>query len=204
MKTEFNCHCGEIDPANFYKYRSYECKPCLRTKVARGSPKPPMCKCGASDPSLFYKNRRAKCKACVSLHGSAKYREMLADDEKRLAKNRYNLDHQKQNVFRYRCTSARRRAAIKGIPFDIDEAFIKELHLKQGGMCYYSGLMFDLDSRQYSWSIDRIDSSKGYTKDNVVLACTIVNSMKNNLGVKEFRDIVGKIHAHMGRPTHVE
>ena len=35
-------------------------------------------------------------------------------------------------------------------------------------------------------SIERIDSNKGYTKDNVVLVAGIVNSMKNDLSQDEF------------------
>ena len=193
MKTVFNCPCGETDPANFYKYRMYECKLCLRKKVAKGSSKPPACRCGETNPTLFYKNRRSKCKACVALHGSTKYKEMLADDDKRLAKNRYNLDYQKRNVFRYRCATAKRRADTKGITFDLDVAFLKHLHVKQGGKCFYSGITFDLDNPRYTWSIDRVDSSKGYTRDNVVLACSIINSMKNSLNVDEFIEISRRI-----------
>ena len=35
-------------------------------------------------------------------------------------------------------------------------------------------------------SLDRIDSSQGYTEDNVQLVCRIVNIMKNDLSVDEF------------------
>lgn len=37
-------------------------------------------------------------------------------------------------------------------------------------------------------SIDRIDSSKGYTLDNVQLVCNIVNLMKNTLSIDELCD----------------
>lgn len=36
-------------------------------------------------------------------------------------------------------------------------------------------------------SIDRIDSSKGYTKDNIWLICSAVNFMKSNLNLEEFK-----------------
>lgn len=35
-------------------------------------------------------------------------------------------------------------------------------------------------------SIDRIDSTKGYTKDNTQLVCDIVNRMKLDLPMNEF------------------
>ncbi|MEE0616836.1 MAG: hypothetical protein UCP83_06055 [Intestinibacter bartlettii] len=36
-------------------------------------------------------------------------------------------------------------------------------------------------------SIDRIDSSKGYTKNNIWLICSAVNFMKSNLNLEEFK-----------------
>ena len=39
-------------------------------------------------------------------------------------------------------------------------------------------------------SIDRIDSNKGYLKDNVVLVTGLINLMKNDLSDSEFRNII--------------
>ena len=41
----------------------------------------------------------------------------------------------------------------------------------------------------YAYSLDRMDPTKGYTKDNVCLCCWIVNHMKKNLAVDEFKSI---------------
>lgn len=45
----------------------------------------------------------------------------------------------------------------------------------------------------YRASLDRIDSSKGYTKDNVQLVAFIVNYMKNALSESEFLTICNGI-----------
>lgn len=45
-----------------------------------------------------------------------------------------------------------------------------------------------------SLSIDRIDTEKGYTRDNIVLVSSIVNSMKNDLSEIEFFKVVDKIY----------
>ena len=37
----------------------------------------------------------------------------------------------------------------------------------------------------YNLSPDRIDSSKGYTKDNLQFVCNRVNAMKNNMNTEE-------------------
>ena len=42
--------------------------------------------------------------------------------------------------------------------------------------------------------IDRIDSSKGYFKDNVVACCKICNRAKSNLPLAEFKEWVTKVY----------
>ena len=194
MKTEYQCACGETEPLNYYNYRTYECKKCLRGRVAKGSPKPPKCKCGASDPSLFYKNRRSKCKSCVLQSATKKYH---TDPEYRASRYQSARRTMLSNLFKYRCDGASNRAKKYGIDFDISEAFLRELHTLQGGMCHYSGISFIDDSEYYTWSIDRVDNTKGYTKDNIVLVCAIVNSMKNDLSLNEFSDIISNLYCNL-------
>ena len=45
----------------------------------------------------------------------------------------------------------------------------------------------------YVVSVDRVDSNKGYLKDNVVLCCDSVNTMKMKLDTKEFLNICKEI-----------
>jgi hypothetical protein len=49
----------------------------------------------------------------------------------------------------------------------------------------------------YNLSPDRIDSSKGYTKDNLQFVCNRVNAMKNNMNTEELFDFCKKIVEHM-------
>lgn len=46
--------------------------------------------------------------------------------------------------------------------------------------------------------VDRIDSSKGYSKDNCLPCCTICNVMKASLGYDEFLEHVAKILKRRG------
>lgn len=46
----------------------------------------------------------------------------------------------------------------------------------------------------YTNGIDRIDSSKGYTKDNCVPCCSKCNKMKNTYSMEEFLEHIQKIY----------
>jgi hypothetical protein len=44
--------------------------------------------------------------------------------------------------------------------------------------------------------LDRIDSNKGYTKDNVGLTCIQVNIMKMDLGLEVFANYIKNIYEY--------
>jgi hypothetical protein len=58
---------------------------------------------------------------------------------------------------------------------------------QQNGKCFYSGepMTFDKTSNT-TISVDRIDSQKNYTLDNIVFCRKICNTMKNDLPLLEF------------------
>lgn len=81
----------------------------------------------------------------------------------------------------------------RGIEFNISINLINELYKVQNGKCALSGLNITLpksDEHQstgnYTASLDRIDSLKGYTKDNIQWVHKWVNKMKQNLQEDEF------------------
>ena len=64
-----------------------------------------------------------------------------------------------------------------------------EMWNKQEGKCALTGIPMTVTERgrtNTNISLDRIDSNKGYTKDNVHLICSAVNFMKSNLSLDEF------------------
>lgn len=77
--------------------------------------------------------------------------------------------------------------------------YIKDLLIKQNYKCIYSGIGFQNNFRDklaYP-TIDRIDSNNGYVKGNVCICTFIVNMMKNNLTVDQFKDLVTKIYNNL-------
>lgn len=89
-------------------------------------------------------------------------------------------------------TSAKRR----NIEFDITIEFLWDVFLKQGRTCALSGkeLIFGSNKKEEtSASVDRIDSSKGYTEDNVQWVDKTVNVMKWSLSQEDFIEICKQI-----------
>ncbi len=92
---------------------------------------------------------------------------------------------------------ARKNSTIRGKLFTLtlDECF--SLHERVGEKCEISGIEFDLENpkikgkrRPFAASLDRIDSAKGYTFDNVRVVCSIVNQAMNEWGEDPLRILV--------------
>jgi hypothetical protein len=92
---------------------------------------------------------------------------------------------------RYRTSGAEGR----GLPFDLTQ---EEFATLVEQPCHYCGQIGSITtygngntkSPYVHNGLDRVDNTKGYTKDNVVPCCKICNSMKSSLSYKEFVDKV--------------
>lgn len=95
----------------------------------------------------------------------------------------------------------KRRYKDKYIDFDIDAKFLHDLLVKQNYKCALSGIEIAKkttknnlnDPSENTASLDRIDSSKGYTKDNVQWIHKDINKMKNSYNQQYFINICNKI-----------
>lgn len=80
---------------------------------------------------------------------------------------------------------------------------IEEVYQRQQGRCYYTGLemlyannrsaMKKIVNSPLVMSLDRKDSSRGYTKDNVVLCCVFINYAKSDFDYDEFVELLARI-----------
>lgn len=88
------------------------------------------------------------------------------------------------------------REKLKDMEFNITPKFIDDL-LSKNHYCALSGidLSFDISKQMndQNLSIDRIDSSKGYTMDNIQLVDKKINMMKGTLSNEEFIDLCKKV-----------
>ena len=78
-------------------------------------------------------------------------------------------------------------AEIRGIDFQIDPELAWDMYQSQKGKCALSGLEIKFGGfKNQTASLDRIDSSKGYSKNNIQWVHKTVNAMKSNLDEKVF------------------
>jgi hypothetical protein len=110
----------------------------------------------------------------------------------------YQLHKEKINAYRnnYYATLERkfisweRSAKARNIKWELTLEDIKEMPLT----CYYSGVELSLKGCEpNSISLDRLDSSKGYTKDNVVFCTVDINRMKWTITEDHFTEICKQI-----------
>lgn len=70
---------------------------------------------------------------------------------------------------------------------------------QQGGICVYTGLeMTTAPNENHSVSVERIDNEVGYTPENTVLVCNIVNQMKSNIPGEVFYEFCRLVVEHLG------
>lgn len=85
----------------------------------------------------------------------------------------------------------RASAKKRGIPFDLTTTDLDEIGIPV--TCPALGIPIHFNRgtpSDNSISIDRIDSSKGYTKDNIVIVSQRANKLKSNATITEMRDLV--------------
>jgi hypothetical protein len=135
--------------------------------------------------SEFYK--KGPCKVCTDKKNEHYHNENL--NKMRSWRNEYNKlkynelvkSNNLEKILNKKLYNARGHSKKLGRVFDITLEDTLELYRKQQGRCIYSGevmqIKFHCDD---AISIDRIDSSKGYLKDNIVLCCWKTNKLKSD------------------------
>jgi hypothetical protein len=164
------------------------CKSCRKnhrltlnfSSPAAGKRKCPKCEV-EKDVKEYYKDKHSSfglqtyCKKC-SIHNSQVWASTFNGFIKKLYKE---IQH-----------NAKKRS--KDLSFNISIHDITDLYTKQNGKCALSGLTLTYNAlpeenkkehiiNYNNISVDRIDSSKGYEKDNIQLVCAMVNRMKTDM-----------------------
>lgn len=110
----------------------------------------------------------------------------------------FNKIQEGEANFNYIFLSYKHRAKNKKIDFELDKESFRNIIIQKCVYCNQFGKNHrtkrSCNGKFISNGIDRIDSSKGYTKDNIVPCCKICNQMKNNLSLKDFLNHIKNIY----------
>ena len=150
--------------------------------------------------SLF--GRRSFCRECEKIIQNtpekvARRRELelkrRENPEYIKHRNKKDRDRRHSNVDSYKkamLNSAKRRAKEKKLDFNID---ISDIELPK--VCPLLDIPLSINSlnREFSYSLDRIDSSKGYIKGNVWVISDRANRLKNNATLEELILLVNNL-----------
>ncbi len=132
--------------------------------------------------------------------------------QKQLYKGRGNprsLNMSSEDYFFYtRTKELERRARIKKLPFDLDYKDLLELYRAQRGTCHYSQIPLPIKNKGpieiNSLSVDRVDSSKGYTKDNVVLCSHAINMFKSRYSLTDIKTLLQGMYRTMSTTIEIK
>ena len=81
---------------------------------------------------------------------------------------------------------------------DIDAIWLEKQYHKQNGCCFYfSNVLLDPQSvfvsrNPMTMSVERLDDSKGYTKDNEVLTCRFANLGLANTPIEKKKEFISE------------
>lgn len=161
-------HKGEPMP---YKNKEDYIKAYQTRNLKRALSKPVM-HCVVCNREYKYKQGRSKSEACEECY--TKYRSL------------YNLIH-----------SAKYRAGKAGLEFDLDIQWA----INQPNVCKYTGMELTYtnngknytDRKPQTASIDKIDPTKGYTKDNCQIISWWFNCAKQQFSTKEVIELCAKV-----------
>lgn len=138
-----------------------------------------LCKCDCGNEALIRSDllnsgKKTNC-GCINLNPPGKLSKSW--------KGYYDIPQ----VFWYMCKFG---AKVRNIHFDITIEYAWDLFIKQNKKCALTGLELNFGSftkdPSATASLDRIDSSKGYTKDNIQWVHKWINLMKLDFSQDEF------------------
>lgn len=95
--------------------------------------------------------------------------------------------------------NARNSAKKRNQEFSLEVSDIVDFWNEQAGICAYSGREMTLTAGQLNTvSIERIDSTIGYTKGNTILVCQSINRMKSDFTFEDFYELCRDVADFMG------
>ncbi len=118
---------------------------------------------------LYYEQRKEYYKAQNQV-----WRDANKQHRKEHAAKKHK-ERKQRNPELYLWKYAKARSKYDNMDFDLE---LSDIVIPE--VCPYFKVPFQMSDKQLAASLDRIDSTKGYTKDNVRVISYMANRMKNN------------------------
>lgn len=154
-------------------------------------------------------NRKVFCNmSCAASNRNKNMTDEYWKEQYEKQKKKFDIKSQSNNQrdeyspFRFFLNKGRASIIKHKHEIDIDEKYLKEIWEKQKGICPYTGIQMILPPTTHMShqikslkraSLDRIDSSKGYLKDNVEFVCQAINNAKNSYSKSEMMCFIKEI-----------
>ena len=134
--------------------------------------------------------------------GNSRYQKTEHAARMRKARYRKNIDkHREKDRQRWReswesrkISKVRSMCKAKNIDFDLTVDWLEKQFEKQKYKCFYSGVYLDTTKKLFKPTLERLDPSRGYTQDNVVLATYFFNMGRNNAPIEQVYEMIEKIN----------
>jgi hypothetical protein len=98
--------------------------------------------------------------------------------------------------------NAKKSAAKRKQEFSLTISDVVSFWKDQQGICAYSGRVMTLEALKHNTvSIERVDSSKGYTISNTVLVCQAINRMKSDFKYEDFYNLCKDVSVFLGNES---
>lgn len=189
------------DKSTKMSWWNVQCKECDTHKVLSSTSllrKPAYCSSCTNKPRN-YPLKEMQCAACnnVGVVDSRRYVYYCSPRCRRDAANdRYNLSRRSSllGTLKQLLTQAKTRSKRKNICFDLDMSWVQQQLDIYDLKCKRSGLRLTPSREDIAGqhgihpttvSLDRVDSSKGYTKDNTEIVSYIYNISKNRFTTED-------------------
>ena len=126
----------------------------------------------------FSWGRRAKYPYQLSYCNSCKQQQQIN-----------NLNKNIENFLIEKHRRLKQRALKMKINFNISRKYLLNLYNNQNGKCFYTGVKMKVEygtgRSKNSLSVDKIIPENGYIKNNVVLCCSRINTIKSDVSLDE-------------------
>lgn len=134
--------------------------------------------------------RHAKRSMCISCHGERRrkrYAEATESEEFKKEHAKKTVIWRSENVAKAMLSRAKSRSKNKNLDFDL---VLEDVNIPE--LCPILGIKLEMAkgiASDNSPSIDRLDSSKGYTKDNIIVCSYRANRIKSDSTIEDIEKL---------------